>query len=178
MRRRAHDGEPFSVLNADAPQELLRAFDLPFVVNQWWASIVAAKQHSARYLQRLREHGYPTDAEPYSAQGLAAGLDPADKDAPWGGLPTPGLLMAVNGTAATAGIFRSWAAQASARLVLFDRTAEKRVDVFENWWDRLPVDWDRALEPDRLDLLESQLVRAIATLEAFSGRRFDEARLQ
>lgn len=178
IRQRCADGEPFAVINADAPQELLRAFDLPFVVNQWWASIVAAKQQTGRYQQLLRAQGYPTHAEAYSAQGLAAVFDDAPEQAPWGGLPRPGLLMAVNGTAATAGIYRSWAAETGARLVLFDRTAEKRVDVFEDWWDRLPDAWDQALEPDRLDLLEGQLLGAIDTLQAFSGRRYDEARLR
>lgn len=178
VRRRAHDGEPFAVIGADAPQELLRAFDLPFVVNQWWASIVAAKQHSGRYLQLLRAQGYPTDAEAYSAQGLAAVFDDAAAQAPWGGLPRPGLLMAMNGTAATAGIYRSWAAETGARLLLFDRTTEKRIDLYDDWWDRLPTDWDRSLEADRLDLLEAQFGEAVDAIQAFSGRRFDEARLR
>lgn len=177
VRERASSGEPFAVLNADAPQELLRAMDLPFVVNQWWASIVAAKQQSTRGLQLLRAQGYPTDAEAYSAQGLAAAFDADTATAPWGGLPRPGLLMAVTGTPATAGIFHSWAAHTGARLVLMDRTVDKRLTLYEDWWNRLPEHWDTALEADRLDLLQAQCQGAVQALEAFSGRRFDEGRL-
>jgi hypothetical protein len=63
------------VVNADAPQEILRAMDIPYVVNQWWASIVAAKQRGRDYSALLRAADHPADVEGYSAQGLAAALD-------------------------------------------------------------------------------------------------------
>lgn len=178
IRQRAAAGEAFAVVNADAPQELLRAFDVPFVVNQWWGSIVAAKQQSARYLQLLGERGYPVDAEPYSAQGLAALFDDDAQQAPWGGLPRPQLLLAVNGTPATAGIFSSWAAESGAELLLFDRSAETRVDLPLDWWEQLPAHWDTWLQPERLDLLQAQFEHAIERIQAMTGRRFDEARFR
>ena len=38
--------EPFAIVNADVPQEIFRAMDLPYVVNQWWAAVCSAKQLS------------------------------------------------------------------------------------------------------------------------------------
>lgn len=176
IRERALNGEPFAVINADAPQEILRAFDIPFVVNQWWASIVAAKQQGRRYLSLLREHRYPTNAEPYSAQGLAASFDDDADKAPWGGLPQPNWLAAFTATPASRGIHASWAHHTGAELCLFDRTIDTRVELPIDWWDRLPHDWDGTLEKPRLDLIESQFAETIARIERVTGRRFDEQR--
>lgn len=176
VRERALAGEPFALVNADAPQEILRAFDIPFVVNQWWASIVAAKQQSARYITLLAMHGYPTDAEPYSAQGLAAALEDQPDLAPWGGLPRPDWLMAFSGTPATRGIYAAMAQRTGAELCLFDRTVDTRVDLPIEWWQRLPHEWDDMLEAPRLDLIEHQFSVAIERIQASTGRRFDEAR--
>ena len=176
VRARALSGEPFAVINADAPQEILRAFDIPFVVNQWWASIVAAKQQGRRYLALLRDHRYPTDAEPYSAQGLAASFDTDAEQAPWGGLPKPQWLLAFTATAASRGIYASWARHTGAELCLFDRTIDTRVDLPVDWWDRLPREWDELLEAPRLDLIEREFAAVIARIERATGRHFDERR--
>lgn len=176
VRARALGGEPFAVINADAPQEILRAFDIPFVVNQWWASIVAAKQQGRRYLGLLREQRYPTDAEPYSAQGLAAAFDTDAEHAPWGGLPPPQWLLAFTATPASRGIYSSWAQHTGAELCLFDRTIDNRVELPLDWWDRLPHDWDDTLEAPRLDLIEAEFAAVIARIEQVTGRRFDPQR--
>ena len=44
-------GEPLVLADADVPHELLRAMDIPYVVNQWWASICSAKQRGPDYLR-------------------------------------------------------------------------------------------------------------------------------
>ncbi|MET0246136.1 MAG: 2-hydroxyacyl-CoA dehydratase family protein, partial [Sphingomonas sp.] len=43
LRDQVASGAPLALVNANSPQEILRAMGVPFVVNQWWASIVAAK---------------------------------------------------------------------------------------------------------------------------------------
>ncbi len=176
IRERVAAGEPFAVVNADAPQEILRAFDVPFVVNQWWASIVAAKQQSRKYLELLRAQGFPVDAEAYSAQGLAACFDADREDAPWGGLPRPALLVAVAGTDATLKIFAAWAQASGAELALFSRSVECRKAIPPRWWDELPNDWDRVLEPARLDLMEAELRGHISGLARMLGRTFSRQR--
>ncbi|WP_197424261.1 2-hydroxyacyl-CoA dehydratase family protein, partial [Sphingomonas sp. CCH9-E2] len=165
-----------AVVNANSPQEILRAMDVPFVVNQWWASIVAAKQQSPRYFQLLRDHGYPSDAEAYSAQGIAAMFDADAEQAPWGGLPRPSFVQAPIGTDATPRIFDHWARETGAKPFLFERSIESRIDFPVDWWDRLHDDWDSAIEPERLDLMTAELREVIARIEATTDRRFDPDR--
>lgn len=177
IRARAAAGETFATVNANAPQEILRALGIPFVVNQWWASIVAAKQQSRRYAGLLEAHDYPGDVEAYSAQGVAALFDEDAEHAPWGGLPRPDVLGAVYITDATARIFEAWAAESGARPQLYERSIESRWEIPIDWWDGLANDWDSLLEPERLDLFEADLRSAVAELESLTGRTLDPARL-
>jgi benzoyl-CoA reductase/2-hydroxyglutaryl-CoA dehydratase subunit BcrC/BadD/HgdB len=176
VRAQAAAGEPFAMVNANAPQEILRAFDIAFVVNQWWASIVAAKQQSRRYLGLLAEHDYPRDVEAYSSQGLAALFDEDTEQAPWGGLPRPDLLFAVASSDPTLKIFDQWAAEAGADCFVYERTVDPRAEITTRWWDDLPERWDTVLESERIDLMVAELQAAIGLVEAKTGRRFDEAR--
>lgn len=176
VRAEAAAGKLFAVVNANAPQEMLRALGIPFVVNQWWASIAAAKQQSARYAGLLAAHGLPADVEAYSAQGVAAAYDHDLDLAPWGGLPKPDVLGAVLSTDATPHLFETWADVTGARLQRFQRSVESRWNIPADWWDGLAEDWDNFIEPERLDLFAAELSQAIAELETLSGSKFDPAR--
>ena len=57
LKSRVDAGEDFAYLNADVPMEVLRAMDIPFVVNQWWAAICGAKRMTTKYFGLLREAG-------------------------------------------------------------------------------------------------------------------------
>ena len=176
IRAEAGAGDSFAVVNANTPQEILRALGIPFVVNQWWASIAAAKQQSARYAGLLAARGLPPAAEAYSSQGVAATFDHDPEKAPWGGLPTPDFLGAVLNTDATSKLFETWSHLTGATLQRFQRSVESRWEIPANWWDGLAEDWDTLIEPERLDLFEAELRDAVAELEALSGTRFDAAR--
>ena len=178
VRRRVAAGERFAMVNANAPQEILRALDIPFVVNQWWASIVAAKQQSRRYADLLKEHGFPTNIEAYSAQGLAATFDTEDDNAPWGGLPTPDFVHAVISSDPTPAIFTQWAEAAGADCYLYERTLDPRPAIGTEWWADLPDRWDEALEPARIDLLVAELRDVIGRLERATGRVFSDDRFE
>ncbi|MEQ5809044.1 2-hydroxyacyl-CoA dehydratase [Alteromonas sp. NFXS44] len=173
VRSSAEEGAQFGVVNANSPQEMLRAMGLPFVVNQWWASIVAAKQQSKRYASLLKANKYPGNVEAYSAQGIAAYFDKDTEQAPWGGLPEPQFLQTVLGSDATPRIFDHWARETGANLFMFERTVECRIDLYEDWWNKLPGDWKTELEPERVALLTSELKDAITALEAHTGETFD-----
>ncbi|UZK67014.1 2-hydroxyacyl-CoA dehydratase family protein [Sphingomonas sp. M1-B02] len=173
LRAQVDGGAPLAVVNANSPQEILRAMDVPFVVNQWWASIAAAKQQSPRYFQLLRDHGYPSDAEAYSSQGLAAAFDTDAEQAPWGGLPRPAYVQAVLGTDATPRIFEHWARETGADLFLFERSIESRLEIPLDWWDSLQDRWDEVIEPHRIALMVEELQAMVAQIEATSDRRFD-----
>lgn len=178
MRDEVAAGAPFAVVNANAPQEILRAMDVPFVVNQWWASIVAAKQQSRRYQGLLREHGYPADVEAYSAQGLAALFDEEAENAPWGGLPRPDFLHAVASSDPTLKIFEQWGEEAGAQSFVYERTIDPRPDLYSDWWVQLPGNWEEAVEPERVDLMVAEMREVIAAIEAKTGRTFSLERLR
>ena len=101
LKARVEAGEDFGYLNADVPMEVLRAMDIPFVVNQWWAAICGAKRMTKKYYGLLREAGYRDDLCSYCATAFAESLDPDDHklDAegrplgPWGGLPDPTIAI-------------------------------------------------------------------------------------
>ncbi|MEO9131238.1 MAG: 2-hydroxyacyl-CoA dehydratase family protein, partial [Sphingomonas sp.] len=142
IRAEAGAGDTFAVVNANTPQEILRALGIPFVVNQWWASIAAAKQQSARYAGLLVAHDLPPAAEAYSSQGVAATFDDDAEKAPWGGLPTPDFLGTVLNTDATSKLFETWSSLTGAKLHRFQRSVESRWEIPANWWDGLAEDWD------------------------------------
>jgi hypothetical protein len=176
VRDRVSAGEPFAVVNANSPQEIFRALDIPFVVNQWWASIVAAKQQSRRYIGLLRERHFPTAVEPYSAQGLAASFDDDAELAPWGGLPRPHFVQALTSSDPTIKIFSEWARASGADPYLYARTNDPRIAIPLDWWKTMPDAWDTVLEPERLDLMTAELREVIARLETATGRTFDHDR--
>ncbi|MBC2665419.1 2-hydroxyacyl-CoA dehydratase [Novosphingobium flavum] len=176
VRRAVAEGSPFAVVNANAPQEILRAMDVPFVVNQWWASIVAAKQQSRRYQSLLRARGYPADVEAYSAQGLAAAFDDDAETAPWGGLPRPDFVHAVASSDPTLKLFEQWADETGADCFVYERTVDPRPDLYADWWAQLPGNWEEAVEPCRVDLMVAEMREVIARIEAKTGRTFSPER--
>ena len=178
IRESVAAGAPFAVVNANAPQEILRAFDLPFVVNQWWASIVAAKRQSDRYRRLLADHDLPDTIEAYSTQALAAAFDDDPAQAPWSGLPKPDFVFAVASSDPTHAIFDAMAAHYGARSFVYERTVDPRPVIETRWWDVMPDQWDSALEAERIDLLVDEFRVVIADIEAATGRRFDEARFR
>ncbi|WP_310532948.1 2-hydroxyacyl-CoA dehydratase family protein [Novosphingobium sp.] len=178
VREEVAAGSPFAVVNANAPQEILRAMDVPFVVNQWWASIVAAKQQSRRYQGLLRAHDYPTDVEAYSAQGLAAVFDDDEDNAPWGGLPRPNFVHAVASSDPTLKIFEHWRKEAGAQSFVYERTIDPRPDLFSDWWVQLPGNWEQAVEAERVDLMVAEMCEVIAAIEAKTDRTFTMERLR
>lgn len=178
IRAAVAGGAPFAVVNANAPQEILRAFDLPFVVNQWWASIVAAKRQSGRYRTLLTEHSYPAEIEAYSTQALAAAFDGQADQAPWGGLPSPDFVHAIASSDPTPAIFEAMAVEHDASRFLYERTVDPRPEIETRWWDVMHDDWEVALESERLDLLVAELRAVIAEIERTTGRSFDEARFR
>jgi benzoyl-CoA reductase/2-hydroxyglutaryl-CoA dehydratase subunit BcrC/BadD/HgdB len=178
IRRQVAGGAPFAVVNANAPQEILRALGIPFVVNQWWASIVAAKQQSGRYRRLLADHDYPTDVEAYSTQALAAAFDDDAANAPWGGLPHPDFVQAVVSSDPTPAIFEAMADAHKAQAFLYERTVDPRPAIETRWWEVMPDHWDEALEPERIDLLVDELKEVIAALETATGRHFDAERFR
>jgi len=174
VRARAAAGEPLAFVNADAPHEILRALDIPYVVNQWWASVIAAKRVGPPALEVLRARGLPDGSRQYDALALGA-QELAGDAAPWGGLPSPAFAIAERSGDVTAKIFELWGRRPDTETFLLSRTAA--VPASTDWWERTPHEWETVFGADRVDLLEAEIHELIAWLEHRTGRRLELDRL-
>ncbi len=175
LQLRVAAGEPLAVVDADVPHELLRAMDIPYVVNQWWASICSAKQRAPHYLSLLRERGYPDYIEQYSAISLGSTLEDDLEQAPWGGLPDVTVFLTQVWTDAHLGIAQAWERERGVPYFALEKGVENGVP--ERWWERIPHDWETVVGTARLDLMSAELERLVVFLEDLTGKRLDEARL-
>jgi benzoyl-CoA reductase/2-hydroxyglutaryl-CoA dehydratase subunit BcrC/BadD/HgdB len=174
-KRRVAEGEPFVFLTAQVPQEIFRAMDIPYVVNQWWSSVCAAKQMSPYYFGLLNEQGYREDLCHYCSLSLASTLDP--ENGPWGGLPRPTLLVTRYSCDSQAKIFELMAKQyGDVPLFMLENTVP--ITTPERWWEKILFDWEDLFDPHRLDFMVEEYKGLIRFLEVHTGRRFDETRFK
>lgn len=174
VRARAAAGEPIALVNADAPHEVFRALDIPYVVTQWWSSIIAAKRAGPASMDQLKSAGLPDFSQQYDAMPLGEQRLPA-AERPWGGLPTPRFAVAERSGDVTAKIFEQWGRAEGTETFLLSRTAA--VPVPDRWWELVPRAWEQAFGSDRLDLLQGEIEDLIAWLEERTGRTLDRGRL-
>lgn len=170
LRARTEAGEPLVLANADAPHEVLRAMDIPYVVNQWWSSIIAAKRAAPASLAAIAAAGLPDDSRQYDVLPLGA-QDLASEDAPWGGLPEPRFAISERSGDVTHKIFERWARRSGTETFLLSRTAA--VPAPEGWWESVAHDWDDVFGSDRIDLLQGEIEELVRWLEERTDRILD-----
>jgi len=134
LHKRVKDGEPFGYINADVPMEVLRAMDIPFVVNQWWAAICSAKQMSPKYFGFLRDEGYRDDLCSYCAMALAGSFDPEPEAGPWGGLPRPTITVTRLTCDCQGKIFQLFSDKYGAAFYPMENTVPMIAP--EKWWEK------------------------------------------
>jgi benzoyl-CoA reductase subunit B len=138
-RRVFEDGEPFVVAQADTPHELFHAMDIPLITNQWWSAYIAAKQLSRPYFEALSRAGFPDNTCRYCSLGLACTLANDPSSAPWGGLPTPALLVARLTCDCIQRVFSAWAAALGTRFFPLEAPAWTEKD--DRWFEHARTDW-------------------------------------
>lgn len=176
LKQRVEAGEQFAYVNADAPMEILRAMDIPYVVNQWWAAICGAKQKTAKYFGLLREAGYRDDLCSYCATAFAESMDPEDRiTGPWGGLPSPTMAITRLACDCQGKIFELFAKNHGAELFTIENTVPRRMPL--HWWELDQDNWEELYDTDRLDFAEEELRCLIRFLEQKTGKIFDINRL-
>ena len=175
VRARVAAGEPLALVNADAPQEVLRAMDIAYVVNQWWSSVVAAKGRADASLRVLRDRGYPDYSRQYDAVALGSHFLAADI-APWGGLPQPTVVIAETSGDAARKVFDLWAELPGTSFYPLERSSA--VEAPPRWWELVPRRWEEAFGPERLDLLAGEIADLVAFLGGTTGRHLDHDRLR
>jgi benzoyl-CoA reductase subunit B len=169
-------GEPFALAQADTPHELFHAMDIPLITNQWWSAYISAKQLSARYFAALEQHGFPNNSCHYCSLGLACSLANDPASAPWGGLPTPTVLVARLTCDCIQQVFGQWA-----RLYgtdFFPMEAPGWIHNDPDWFKKSNAHWEEVYEHKRIALLVEEMRELIALLERKTARRFDEQRLE
>lgn len=172
---RVKSGEPFAYLNADVPLEILRAMDIPFVVNQWWAAICSAKQMSPRYFELLSDNGYRDDLCSYCATAFAGSMDSEPEKGPWGGLPKPTLAITRLTCDSQGRIFELLAKNYGAKFYPMENTIPTYVP--DKWWEKASDDWENLYQKERLDAAVEELKGLIRFFEMETGRMFDENKL-
>ena len=174
-RRVVEEGEPFAIVQADTPHEIFHAMDIPILANQWWSAYISAKQLSSRYFQVMADLGYPENSCKYCSLGLACTLANDPATAPWGGLPTPTVMVARLTCDCIQQVFQQWADATGS--IFFPMEAPAWEDKDPEWFRHSNEEWERVFEPGRIALLVAEMRDLIALLEERTGRSFDEARL-
>lgn len=176
LRPRVEAGEPFALVGADAPMEILRAMDIPFVVYQWWTAICAAKQMNTQMYGYIRDAGYRDDICSYCSTAYACALDPHPEEGPWGGLPNPSILITQSECAVMGKIENLMAEAFGAEQYTMQRYYEPVIT--EKWWEKTIEHWDELANERRRDFFERELRDLIAFLEQKTGRMFDMNKLR
>lgn len=173
LRERLSNGEKYAFVNADTPHEIFHAMGMPVVVNQWWSSVISAKQLSAHYLDIAQEMGFHDQLAKYSALPLIAALQGDAELQPWGGLPDPAILCARQSADDHQRIFQQWSEITGAPLSLLYSPAPAQNE--SGWWARARDDWESLYGTARLDLMQSQIEGLIDQVEALTQRKFDHS---
>lgn len=173
-RRVVEEGEPFAIVQADTPHEIFHAMDIPIVTNQWWSAYISAKQLSGRYFDAMVAAGYPANSCKYCSLGLACTLANDPATAPWGGLPTPTVLVARLTCDCIQHVFGQWASALGSEFFPMEAPAWEIKD--PRWFDHSKNDWARVYQADRIALMVSEMRELIGLLENRTGRKFDEAK--
>jgi benzoyl-CoA reductase/2-hydroxyglutaryl-CoA dehydratase subunit BcrC/BadD/HgdB len=174
-RRVVDEGEPFAVAQADTPHEIFHAMDIPVIANQWWSAYISAKQLSEKYFDAMVEAGYPSNSCKYCSLGLACTLANDPANAPWGGMPTPTVLVARLTCDCIQHVFAQWANALGTDFFAMEAPAWEHKE--EAWYTRSNRQWDEVYQRDRIALMVEECGELIALLERKTGRKFEIDRL-
>jgi benzoyl-CoA reductase subunit B len=174
-RRVVDEGEPFAIVQADTPHEIFHVMGIPIITNQWWSAYISAKQLSSHYFEVMAKAGYPKNSCKYCSLGLACTLANDPKNAPWGGLPKPTVLVARMTCDCIQHVFSQWAEALGSEFFPMEAPAWEYKD--PRWFAHSKDKWEQVYDADRIALAVSEMRDLIALLENRTGRRFDEAKL-
>jgi len=90
-------------------------------------------------------------------------MDHNPERAPWGGLPSPTLVLARLTCDALTKVFERLAVSNKATFFPLEHTAP--TSSYPRWWEGIKEHWDDIIEPHRLDLM----VEELKALIRFSG---------
>ncbi len=177
LKPRVEAGEDFALLSADAPMEIFRAMDIPFVVYQWWTAICAAKQLGEKYYGYIKEAGYRDDICSYCSTAYACALDPHPEEGPWGGLPDPSILITQSECAVMSKI-ENLMADAFPNAEQYTMHRYYQSEYFDTWYDKAFENWDQLGSSERIEFNKRELIDLIKFLEQKTGKVFNMNKLR
>ncbi len=177
VQARAAAGEPCALVSADAPQEIFRTMDIPYVVNQWWSAVVSSRNRAPYYLDILSRKGYHRELCAYCSLPFASTLDPDPGNAPWGGLPEISLAVTEMACDSQLKIYGLWAKEHDIPIYAFERTVLAE-PASVDWWHKGRHEWEALYGTRRLDLMVEELKGLIRFLEVTTGKTFSETRFK
>ena len=116
-------------------------------MNQWWASVIAARQHAPRALAFLRARGYPDTVSQYSVLGLGASFETDPEQAPWGGLPTPTIVVTTTMGNASRKQFELWSLEHGSAFYCLEKSENGEPTIEPHWWQKIDRDWESLIGP-------------------------------
>ncbi|MFC1820679.1 2-hydroxyacyl-CoA dehydratase [Thermodesulfobacteriota bacterium] len=177
VRERANQGEPFGIFNGDDCEEIFNVMDIPFMVINYWNQLIGTKQMGIYYNDVLAKRGYPTA---HFAWGLASTMDNDPDTAPWGGLPTEAaIIIGSTREDVEMRITELWAREYGCTVwpleFCLGTSLEKLLP--PRWWEIIKDDWNKLIEPHKLDERIQEEKALITHLEVTTGKKFSLAKL-
>jgi benzoyl-CoA reductase subunit B len=178
LRRRVTEGgEPYVLAPAVSPHEILESFDIPYVCNEWWSGLTAARRQSAEYFNILERRGYHDTLTRYGALALATAVATEDEILPpWGGLPKPAFVLyqgQIDAAARWENVAEAFGVPAYLTSPVADPTR-----VHHRWWEVSKWMWEELYDTARIDSIVEGYRDIIAACEKATGRKFDIDKLR
>ncbi len=171
-------GEPFLLMEASSPHEIVESFDIPFVTNEWWSGVVAAHRQSPYYFELLEREGYSTELERYPAVSLGIAIDKGAHPEPaWGGLPKPAMYIQGMPEATRVEFVERVASEMGIPMISLAPPVTGQ-PMPARWWEVARHGWEALCPAWQLDYLNDRYWQLIRELENLSGRKFDMDRLR
>ena len=175
-RNRVMAGDHFAICNGDDFEEVFTAFDIPCLVINYWNSIITFSERKGDHFEGvLADAGYVPHR---FALGMATTLEP--KQAPWGGLPKPTVIVGSTRDEAQLRVTELWAEAFGCECYPLDFSwvSQFTTPLPEDWWEFHRARSDAMLDPLRVELRLEQMKGLIAHLEAKLDRPFSLARFR
>lgn len=164
----AHEGAHFAMTSSDEMEEMLHLLGIPSVVYNYWNFVILSRGKGAHYADVLEQRGY--SGPHFFALGYASMLEP--EEAPWGGLPTPTIMIGSARNETELRVTELWARDVGAHYLPldFNMASMAKQPVPADWIARMREEWPSLLDADRLALRDAQNRTLVARLEALTGR--------
>jgi benzoyl-CoA reductase subunit B len=164
----------YVIADAVTPHEIFHTMDIPVISLPWYSAVIAAKRLSPYYFDLMDRLGYHDGLPRYGSLPFMTTLDGDRERAPYGGLPTPMMILERLRGDVGQKIGEKWS-KAFGGVPLVTLDSSSLVELREGWHTRAQHGWEELYEPHRLDFQVEQLRDLIAVAEALSHRSFDMA---